>query len=126
MMECHSVCLNRQDRFGMVRPRVHHFRSPPPKSRRARRHVSKVPRTDSATVLNLLLTGSSFAVRSVLAIGDRLPALIGLVSLAVLAEVKKGDTKPPMGGQLDPKKDFADDDRCGGSCTSRPRISTGR
>src|SRR5713101_3530233 len=98
---------------------------PPPKSRRARRHVSKVPRTDSATVLNLLLTGSSFAVRSVLAIDDRLPALIGLVSLAVLAEVKKGHTKPPMGGQLDPKKDFADDDRCGGSCTSRPRISIG-
>jgi hypothetical protein len=61
--------------------------------------------------LNLLLTGSWFAVRSVLAIGDRLPALIGLVSLAALAEVKKGDTKPPMGGQLDPKKDLADDDR---------------
>jgi hypothetical protein len=37
--------------------------------------------------------------------------LIGLVSLAALAEVKKGDTKPPMGGQLDPKKDLADDDR---------------
>jgi hypothetical protein len=54
---------------------------------RPSRHVRFVPRTDSATdsatVLNLLLTGSCFAGRSVLAIGDWLAALIGLASLAV-------------------------------------------
>jgi hypothetical protein len=60
-----------------------------------------------------------------LAIGDWLAALIGLVSLAVLAKVKKDDTKPPMGGQLDPKKEVANADRCGGSWTRRPRISIG-
>ena len=51
-----------------------------------------VPRTDSATVLNPLLTGSCLAGDQFSLSVSGFPALIGLISLAVLAEVKKGDT----------------------------------
>src|ERR1700755_751182 len=64
-------------------------------------------------------------LRSVLAEVDRLPTLMGLISLAVLAQVKR-EYQASDGGQLDPKKDVADDDRCGGSWTSHPRICIGR